>query len=380
MTRPLEPREAIARIVTFGLPDAEDDQPFTVYDEGWIDLWNGLRNERLGGLAVAALDAGALELPEPRRAKLVERHREELVRCLALEQTLLNLAVAFEDAGVEFIVLKGPALAHTVYPNPSWRPFIDIDLLVRTRDWGTACRVLEARGYSRRLPEPRPGFDVRFGKAAVHVTPEGYEVDLHRTLVVGPYGLWMQPDELFDRTEKFELAGRLLRRLDDTGLLFHACVHAALGQQTPFGQQLRDVRQVAAAGSIDVSTLEDWAERWHLRPVFRIAFEHETSAMGTTLPTWLRTVVRRRDGRQDRRLLDAYATDRRSRGGTAVATFRAIPGIRSRVDYAIALAFPRNEFLERRAGGEAPYGRFHRLRVPIRWITHRSRAAGRALR
>ncbi len=250
MTELLEPRDALREIAMFGVPDGGQAAPFTVADDRWLDLWNGLRNERLGGLAVAALDAGALELPEERREQLIRRHREDMVRCLALEQTLLGLSDEFDDAGVEFIVLKGPALAHTMYPDPSWRPFNDIDLLVRTRDWREACQVLEAGGCVRRLPEPRPGFDVRFGKAAVHVTPEGHEIDLHRTLVVGPYGLWMEPDELFNRTVGFRLADRSLRRLDDKGLLLHACVHAALGQRAPFAQQLRDVRQAEAVGSI----------------------------------------------------------------------------------------------------------------------------------
>lgn len=368
MPETLDPRDAIRRITTFGLSDVTEEEPFTVADDQMPDLWNGIRNERLGGLAVAALDAGALELPDEGRAELFQRHREDMVRCLALEQTLLGLARAFEDAGVDFVVLKGPAIAHAVYPNPSWRPFIDIDLLVRTRAWRKACAVLEARGCVRRLPEPRPGFDERFGKAAVHVTPDGHQVDLHRTLVIGPYGLWMQPDDLFGRTATFPLAGRQLRRLDDTGLLLHACVHAALGQRVPFGQQLRDVSQVVAAGSIDVPSLEDWANRWRLGPVVRRAFELEARAIGSAWPTSLRGVLERPGAARDQRLVDAYSTDRRRRGGTAVATLRAIPDLRGRLAYVAALAFPRREFLTRRAEGSAPESRLGRLGVPFKWI------------
>jgi hypothetical protein len=371
MTESIEPREAIARIATFGVPGVGYAGPFTVSDDRWPDLWNGLRNERLGGLAVAALDAGPLDLSDEHRDQIVQRHRQDMVRCLGLEQTLLNLAEVFQEARIEFVVLKGPALAHSVYPDASWRPFIDIDLLVRTRDWKAACHVLQARGCTRRLPEPRPGFDVRFGKAAVHVTPEGHEVDLHRTLVIGPYGLWMQPDELFDRTEEFELAGRLLSRLNDTGLLLHACVHAALGQQAPFGQQLRDVRQVVAAGSIDVQAFEEWVDRWRLAPVVRRAFELEAAETGMAWPTWLRPLFESRGRGRDRRLLDAYATERRSRGGIALATLRAVPGIRSRLEYVRALVYPRSEFMSQRTQ-VGTYGRLRRLTVPLGWIKRAS--------
>jgi hypothetical protein len=370
MTESLDPTRAIQRIATIGLPDV-DGGPFTVSDDRWRDLWNGLRTERLGGLAVAALDAGALRLPEERATEIVGRHREDMVRCLMLEQTLFELADAFDRAGVDLVVLKGPALAHSVYPDPSWRPFFDIDLLVRTSDWRAACRILEDRNISRRLPEPRPGFDERFGKAAVHVTRGGLEVDLHRTLVVGPYGLWMRPDELFARTAIFRLGGRPLRRLDDTGLLMHACVHAALGQQAPFAQQLRDVRQVMAAGTIDVPTLEDWADRWHLGPVVRRAFELDAEGTPAAWPTWLRPLMERRVSERDRGLLSAYASERRSRGGTAVATLRAIPGLRSRLAYGRALAFPDREFLRRRGGSGGAKGRLARLTVPLRWLGQR---------
>ena len=40
---------------------------------------------------------------------------------------------------------------------------------------------------------------MRFGKAICHSDQEGLQVDLHRSLVVGPFGMWMRPDELFDR-------------------------------------------------------------------------------------------------------------------------------------------------------------------------------------
>src|SRR5437879_3101885 len=81
-------------------------------------------------------------------------------------------------------------------------------------------------GFTRPRPEPRPGFSERFGKAATHRGVDGLELDLHRTLVVGPFGLWLEPDELFEHAILFHLWGRELRRLDDTALVLHACLNA----------------------------------------------------------------------------------------------------------------------------------------------------------
>ena len=44
---------------------------------------------------------------------------------------LRNVLNAFRDKKIEVIVLKGAALAETVYPNRALRPMSDIDLLVR---------------------------------------------------------------------------------------------------------------------------------------------------------------------------------------------------------------------------------------------------------
>ena len=213
----------------------------------------------------------------------------------------------------------------------------------------------------------------------MHVTPEGHEIDLHPALVVGPDGLWMEPDELFHRTVGFRLADRSLRRLDDTGPLLHACVHAALGQRAPFAQQLRDVRQAEAVGSIEVDAFEDVVGRWRLGPVVSRAFELEAIATGLASPKSLQGVVNHRPSERDHRLLEAYASGRRGRGGTALAALHAISGVRDRLDYAIALAFPRREFLEQRSGA-ALRGRLNRLGVPIGWILHRWGSTGREIR
>ena len=47
---------------------------------------------------------------------------------------------ALEAAGIPSVLLKGPALARTVYPDPALRQSVDIDLLVRPGD------VLAAEG------------------------------------------------------------------------------------------------------------------------------------------------------------------------------------------------------------------------------------------
>src|SRR5262249_20849398 len=152
----------------------------------WARLLARIRFERLNGLAAEAAADGRLVLSDQQTDQLLGLHRGSMLWCLRAEQKLLGLADAFVLEGIEFAVLKGPSLAHRFYREPSLRPFGDLDVLVRSGDYERACDLLARLGHRRCRPEPRPGWEARFGKASVHVHPDdGIEVDLHRTLVLG---------------------------------------------------------------------------------------------------------------------------------------------------------------------------------------------------
>jgi hypothetical protein len=362
LARALGPR----RIAAFGLPDT-DGAPLVVGEAEWPAFFGRVVDQRLTGLAVAGLEAGWLAVPDDGVGALLDQHRRAMVQALALERTLLRLVEACEASALPVVVLKGPALAHTMYPDPSWRPFVDVDLLVGASDWRRACSLLAELGFRRRTPEPRPGFDERFGKAAAHRNDDGLEVDLHRTLVVGPFGLWMEPDLLFRQTTVFELGGQTLRRLDDTMLLLHGCMHASLGWAPPLLLPVRDVAQIAASADVDWGLLAGLARRWRLVPVIRHAFQSASELLEVGWPLAARMVLAVPPRRRERRVLEAYTTRRRRRGATALATMRAIRGVGGKAVYARDLLFPGREFLAARTGG----GRRALLRrwaVPLRWL------------
>ena len=59
---------------------------------------------------------------------------------------------AFDTAGLDALLLKGPALAQTLYAPSEHRPYSDVDLLVAPRDVERARNILRSLGYSS-LPE-----------------------------------------------------------------------------------------------------------------------------------------------------------------------------------------------------------------------------------
>ena len=74
-------------------------------------------------------------------------------RTMKAGRQIQEVVDALEGAGIESVLLKGPALARTVYPDPALRQSGDIDLLVRPGDVLAAEEVLEGLGYVSPMKE-----------------------------------------------------------------------------------------------------------------------------------------------------------------------------------------------------------------------------------
>src|SRR5688500_13095157 len=103
----------------------------------------------LFGLAHTRVNARAdrNEWPAAVRDELVRYARDETARELLRRQEMAEVIDALADCGVRAVVLKGTALAYTVYDNPVARPRLDSDLFIDARDRAIAKMVLERRGY-----------------------------------------------------------------------------------------------------------------------------------------------------------------------------------------------------------------------------------------
>lgn len=366
----------VTAIAGAGLPTAQVPEATAPGDEEWTQLFSRIRWERVSGLALASVAGGWLDLGAEQLEELLTFHREAMAWALTVERKLVGLADAFDAGGIRFAVLKGASVAHTAYSDPGLRSFGDLDLLVRSEDYPRACALLGGLGHARKRPEPRPGFEMRFGKASVHVHPDDrIEVDLHRTLVLGPFGLWLRAEELLERSTTFALGGRAVPRLDDTAMLLNVAMHASLGFSPPRLAPLRDVFEVARNGRVEWDTLAAWASRWRLSAVLQHAFRTASERLGARLPEEARRFAEAPAPRRERRALLAYVEDRRRDGGIATGTIRAIPGIRGKAAYVFALAVPSREFLAARAKGANP-SYLHRLTKPVGWARSRLARAG----
>jgi hypothetical protein len=93
--------------------------------------------------------AGWQDWPDALRAGLQEAARRHAALELAQRGETAEVLDALAARGIETIVLKGAALAHTVYPEPWLRTRSDTDLLVRAADRQAAFAAMEQLGYRR---------------------------------------------------------------------------------------------------------------------------------------------------------------------------------------------------------------------------------------
>jgi len=109
------------------------------------------------------------------------------------------------------IVLKGGALATTLYPSLGLRPLSDLDLLVSRRHLKCAVQAAWSLGYREVYPELNPGINRQVG---FHIHLRGGPLDslaieLHWGLVAGD-GDWRRPllDWFWDQTEELNIVGQ----------------------------------------------------------------------------------------------------------------------------------------------------------------------------
>jgi hypothetical protein len=301
------------------------------------------------GLLSAATDDGALVLDAAQHDELEQLFQAWLAHDLRLERLLLDAVSVLRDASIPTRVLKGVALAHLAYPDPSYRVFGDVDLLVPSAMFASAIAVLHREmGAERCVPELRPGFDERFGKEALMRSVNGLELDVHRMFVEGALGLTMDLDDLFSSSRPFELAGHELHALPKPQQFLHACYAAAIGDWPPSLGALRDVAQLLHVAQPELQSVLDMAGRWRAEAIVASAVTGAWRELALldcpAIVEWARAY---RPTRMDRLLLSAHSGRRRAYS-RHVAALVVIPGISSKLDYLRAVAFPQQSYLEAR--------------------------------
>lgn len=153
---------------------------------------------------------------------------------IVLLDALSHIIRSLQKAGVSPLVLKGAALAETVYPGISMRPMADIDILVREEEIDTVRACVMALGYT-----PSENEDCSFCKN----TPIPVCLDVH-------YKIWYLADADFEnlwvdsRPVSIAQAGARTMAPDET--MIYTAAHAAIQHGTLGPIALDDINRICS--------------------------------------------------------------------------------------------------------------------------------------
>lgn len=235
------------------------------------------------------------------------RLRHLTAMSLVLRRQLAELVVALRERSLPAMTIKGPEFADRLYPQPSCRPFTDLDLLVPRDVMDEMGDVMLHLGY-RLESEPAGKYPGAYGEQTWRRDRadrlEG-AVEIHWNLVNSPSlrtGVSVRYNDLQQEPPVAGTAGRPT----PASLLVIAAVHGAASHRFDRLGLLWDVCQVArgAAGSVDKEWLCDAIDRTGCGPAVAMALHLADAVAGEPACGDLREGVRlSRPGRLDRALL-----------------------------------------------------------------------------
>ena len=122
------------------------------------------------------------QLPAAVRDALSAAYRRNALQELRRGAELRRIDGALSAANIRYLVLKGPVLAASVYPDRAARTMTDLDFLLGEEDMPGAMSALEAAGYF--VPERFAGATLEAGDAPplIHRDPGGPSIELHTML------------------------------------------------------------------------------------------------------------------------------------------------------------------------------------------------------
>ena len=170
-------------------------------------------------------------MPEAVRKALAGTYYATASRNMLLYHELARILSALEQREIPVILLKGAALAETLYLNLSLRPMGDLDLLVSKEQLDQAIIAVKALGYVPERPQIRAGLEQL---VAYETNFDGGEcspthVELHWNLIGGRGSRYRPRIEWFwEQSEPIELLGLQALTLNATAHLLYLAAHVTL--------------------------------------------------------------------------------------------------------------------------------------------------------
>jgi hypothetical protein len=333
----------------------------------WPSLLQESRADRLTPLVYTGLKQALRDGAKVPGQYLQAFQRETMragIRLAYLEAACERIVDRADGAGIPILVLKGLALAATVYPPGIPRPMDDIDLLVRETDRERLAEILCAQGYRNDLRGEEDFFHPsRMFSVDVHTAP------VNVTRIPARRALWpVTFDKLWERHRTFKVGDNLLHTLGPLDTALHLATHAVHHHGLAGRLWMVDLLLCMEKWPLTIDTLGAAAPSAHRSLWYCL---QALALQGLDSSPDIRTRIQpQRLHPGEQRILAAASQGKLPEAIRYGFTFLCLPGIRSRAGFLRQILFPRRDMYRR---DFADMGS-----VTPRWISYWQMAAGLA--
>jgi len=185
-------------------------------------------------------------LPGNILAKLRKDYYRTSALNLLFSRALKEILAKMSDKKIPIIPLKGCLFMHTLYPSIALRPMIDLDFLVKEKDFPRASKTLNEIGY-KEVFDPRRPHSAQEYYAMVFENRDKATVELHKGLYLR-FSHAFDMDGLWARSRRIRLLGQRVWTMSLEDTVLSLCLHLA---QHDFGIRLIslvDLSEILARG------------------------------------------------------------------------------------------------------------------------------------
>jgi hypothetical protein len=259
----------------------------------WPGVLHLARSQGIAPLLYSILQHHQAPLPAAVRDAFEESYYRVAAANTLRFQELAGVLAALSAAAVPVLLLKGAALAESVYGNLALRPMVDLDLMVPRDRIEQVPSLLEPLGY-RLLPGPAGHpfpFTTRYGGEIMLRNDRSLwpvQLDVHWNLLA----IWwmdhttrLDVDALWQNARPLLLSGASVLQFCPEDALLHLCLHAGAGHS--YAQLLNFIdidRLVAVYQQLDWDQFVQRARRFQIGASVYFALQFTRDLLHTPIP------------------------------------------------------------------------------------------------
>lgn len=229
---------------------------------------------RVSAIGLAAARAARIDDDDSILDGLRSAHTRGALRSSLVAGLAASAVEAFDRLGIPFLITKGPGIAH-LYQVPEWRPYRDVDVLVRPKDFRLAKEALATLDFAEpaSFKQPRGYFD-RFCREGVNLLrADGAAIDLHHHVPPWIWGARLQLDVMLESAVELKVMGKPLPVASPVHNLLVTALHV-ISDRGHGGHELLMWRDLATvAGTCDPEEAAREAHRTGLAWILAIVID-----------------------------------------------------------------------------------------------------------